>query len=334
MKKIIKISIIMPIYNVEKYLERGISSILNQTFKEFELILINDGSTDDSLIICNNFKSLDSRIKVINKKNEGVSSSRNLGINIAKGEFIMFVDPDDTLEEDALEYLYNLTNTYNSGVSCYKMNTYINGISKTNININEEIKIYKDNEIVESFSCNGVFLYSVCNKLYRKNLLRDIRFNEDIRYAEDALFNFYVLSESKLVVMSNQVKYNYYINESSTVNKFNEKRVDILKAQCEIYNLLKSKYNNYTESITRDYIRSSIHIMADMAKTGKVDKEILLKLRHIINNNSYMLSDKSLLNKKEKMIFNILKVMPINVFFLYKTKFYIKKLIRGRVRKK
>ena len=192
MKKLIKISIIMPIYNVERYLERGINSILNQTFKEFELILINDGSTDNSSVICNNFKNIDSRIKVINKKNEGVSSSRNLGINIARGEFIMFVDPDDTLEEDALGYLYNLTNTYNSDVSCYRMQTYKNGISKTNININEEIKIYKNSKIIENFSKNGIFLYSVCNKLYKKNLLKDIRFNEDIRYAEDALFNFYI----------------------------------------------------------------------------------------------------------------------------------------------
>ncbi len=331
MKKLIKISIIMPIYNVERYLERGINSILNQTFKEFELILINDGSTDNSSVICNNFKNIDSRIKVINKKNEGVSSSRNLGINIARGEFIMFVDPDDTLEEDALGYLYNLTNTYNSDVSCYRMQTYKNGISKTNININEEIKIYKNSKIIENFSKNGIFLYSVCNKLYKKNLLKDIRFNEDIRYAEDALFNFYILSESKVVVMSNQAKYNYYINESSTVNKFNEKRIDILKAQCEIYNLLKRKYNNYTENITRDYIKSSINIIIDMAIIGKIDREILFKLKYIINNNLYMLSDKSLLNKKEKLIFNILKIMPINVFFLYKIKFNIKNLIKGRV---
>ena len=149
-----EVSVIIPVYNSEKFLLETVQAVINQSYTDWELILVDDGSTDNSSVICNNFKNIDSRIKVINKKNEGVSSSRNLGINIARGEFIMFVDPDDTLEEDALGYLYNLTNTYNSDVSCYRMQTYKNGISKTNININEEIKIYKNSSMIKCLIYN------------------------------------------------------------------------------------------------------------------------------------------------------------------------------------
>ena len=101
------VSIVVPVYNAEKYLPKCIDSILNQTFKNFELILVNDGSKDNSLIICEDYKVSDRRIKVINKKNEGVSIARNIGINSAKGKYIMFIDSDDWIESNMVEKMYD-----------------------------------------------------------------------------------------------------------------------------------------------------------------------------------------------------------------------------------
>lgn len=322
----VKISIIMPIYNVEKYLERGIRSILNQTFKEFELVLINDGSTDNSSIICDKYKNIDRRVKVIHRSNNGVSSSRNIGIDIAVGEFIMFVDPDDTLEIDAVEYLYNLIKLYNSDVACYRMKIYKNGNLTTKIDVTEKVELYYNENIIEKQLKDELFLYSSCNKLYNSNLLKNNKFNEDIKYAEDALFNLSIFTNCNLVVISNLCKYNYFINESSTVNNFNEKRLDILKAQYEMFNILKSKYDNYTDYIVRDFVSSSISIIIDMAILGERNIEIISKLKNIIKDNEEMLKSKKLVNYKQKIIFQLLKIMPFIILSLYKIRFSLKNI--------
>ena len=111
-----RLSIIVPIYNVEKYLSRCIESILNQTFKDFELILVNDGSTDNCKEICEKYKRMDSRIIVANKKNGGLSSARNLGIDISKGDYIGFVDSDDFIDVHMYEILLNTINAYDSDI--------------------------------------------------------------------------------------------------------------------------------------------------------------------------------------------------------------------------
>lgn len=120
-----KISIIVPIYNVEKYIEKCIQSILNQTFSDFELILVNDGSTDSCGEICDKYKKLDDRIIVIHKVNGGLSSARNAGIDIARGEYIGFIDSDDYIHEKMYEILYNNAITYNSDIVICKKEMFM-----------------------------------------------------------------------------------------------------------------------------------------------------------------------------------------------------------------
>lgn len=326
-----KISVIMPVYNVEKYLERGIKSILNQTFNDFELILIDDGSTDNSSIICDMYCKQDKRVNVIHKLNEGVSSARNLGIKCANGEFIMFIDPDDTLDNDAIEYLYKLIIEYEADVSCYKMKTYKNDILQTYINKNEKIKVYCGNEIIEKYTENGVFLYSSCNKLYRKELFIKNKFNENIRYAEDALFNLSVFTECRKVVMSNLQKYNYFINSGSTVTKINKNRIDVLRAQAAMFDILKNKYNKYTENITRDFINSSISIVVDIAQQQNLDKSLLLNLKQTIIENYYLIEKTNKVRFKQLFIFNIVKLNPNIILFLYRLRFKVERLRRGKL---
>lgn len=325
-----KVSIIVPIYNVEKYLKRCINSILNQTLKEFELILVNDGSTDKSKEICDEYK--DERIKVIHKINEGVSSARNKGIDIAKGDYICFIDPDDYIDKDAIEYLYNLNIKNGADIACYRMKTYKNEVLQSKLNIKENIEIYIKENIIKEYAINGKFLYSTCNKLYDSKLFNNIRFSENIRYAEDALINYYLLSKSSKLVMSNLQKYNYCINESGVVSNINEKRLDILKAQKIIFYFLNKRYKKYTNYIAKQYIRSSILIVQDIAIEGTVlsKKSLLNKLRCIVKQDKDILSNIENLTLSDKIYFSILKRSPILLGILYRFKFLISNFLRNK----
>ena len=322
-----KVSIILPIYNVEKYLSRCIESILNQTFTDLELILINDGSTDRCGEICDLYNKKDTRVNVIHKENGGVSSARNVGIDVAKGEFIGFIDPDDYIDEDAIEYLYKLAKENKADISCYKMKTYKNGVLVSNLNKAEEIKIYVGEEIIKEYVQNGTFLYSTCNKLYSKKLLQNeySRFPTNIRYAEDALFNYYMLAKSCKLVFSNQQKYNYYINSGSVVSNITEKRLDILKAQKEMFYFLKNRYGKYTNYIVRQYIRSSIMIVQDIAIKNNIfeKRSILNNLKAIVIRDKDILTDIRDISLKDKIYFSMLRVSPKLLCILYRIKFLI-----------
>ena len=169
-----KISIIVPVYNVEKYLEKCVKSILNQTFTDFELILVDDGTPDSSGVICDQFAEKDERIKVIHKKNGGLSDARNTGIEVAKGEYIGFVDSDDYIAEDMYELLYtNIVNEEADLSICGIYDVYENKEAQKRIrqymilNKFEAIKVILEAKIV---SVHAV------NKLYKKELFTHVRY--------------------------------------------------------------------------------------------------------------------------------------------------------------
>ena len=146
MKNDIKISVIVPIYKVEKYLRRCIDSIINQTFKNIEIILVNDGSPDNCPKICEEYKNKDNRIIIINQENQGLSVARNSGIRIARGQYLVFIDSDDYIEEDMIEYLYEGIVKYDVDISCCGyVAVYDNGI-KEKITVPSEDTIYKKEE--------------------------------------------------------------------------------------------------------------------------------------------------------------------------------------------
>ena len=160
------VSVIVPVYNVERYLNRCLNSIISQTFKDIEIICVNDGSTDTSLKILKEYQKIDNRIIVINKENEGVSKSRNKGIEVAKGEYIVFVDSDDWINLDMVEYMYNKAkNTDTDIVMCTYMREYINNSKEKVFNLPDEI-IFEDeakryllykSDIIDNDSINHFF---------------------------------------------------------------------------------------------------------------------------------------------------------------------------------
>lgn len=200
------ISIIVPVFNNERKIERCIKSILSQTFPRWELILVNDGSTDKSGEICDNFAALDRRIKVYHTPNGGVSKARNLGLNVSRGEWVTFCDSDDELLPGALDSYYKIINDdidlIRAGFLRIKDNTFVEISTTKSIDSDKEI-------IIEKCNNSGYEAY-IWNSCFRNTLVKSIRFNESITWCEDHLFTFLSISKSRSVAFISEIVYKYY----------------------------------------------------------------------------------------------------------------------------
>lgn len=203
-----KVSIVVPVYKAEKFLERCISSIAHQTYTNLEIILVDDGSPDNCPQICDEWAKKDVRIRVIHKPNEGVSIARNVGIENATGEYVMFVDSDDELLPQAVELCYP-DDTCDLVIFDYEMRE---GIRKSIIRAFEEktASVMSMNDVISIACCDG--LNSAWARLYRRELLRDhgLRFPTDMIMAEDAAFVFSVILEAKSIRYIPCVGYRYH----------------------------------------------------------------------------------------------------------------------------
>ena len=235
-----KISIIVPIYNAEKWLEKCIKSIIDQTYKNIEILLINDGSKDKSLEICEEFAKKDNRIVVINKKNEGVSISRNIGIEKSTGKYIKFVDSDDWLEKDTCEELIDLINKEKTDLAICGLNIYQNGKLLRTPHLDKKIVEIKKG--LEEFKYINKVFASPCNKLYKKEKIKEM-FKTDLDIGEDVLFNLQYLRNIEKISITEKCLYNVCLDNSESLNrKFREDKLDVnfdlLDKQIEFSNYL------------------------------------------------------------------------------------------------
>ena len=213
-----KVSIIVPVYNVEKYIHRCVDSILSQTFTDWECILVDDGSPDGSGVICDEYAAKDARILVIHKDNGGVSSARNVGIKRATGEWITFVDSDDYLDEDSLCSMVELTKHYDSDLFCFGIR-----ITTTDKPMQREQQYETSYTIDSSSLIEKILLYNTncgpCSKLFKNKRLQNFCFDESVKIGEDLLFNLQYLSDlHRPIVCSDLCVYNYYTNPSSAMH--------------------------------------------------------------------------------------------------------------------
>lgn len=233
-KKKILLSIIVPVYNVEEYLKNCIKSIVIQEYKNLEIIIIDDGSTDSSAKICDSFKKYEF-ISVIHKKNGGVSSARNCGVANSRGEYVAFVDSDDTLCLNCYNILINqLKKNPNIDILVFGFNNIkLNGKSHS-VYGTEKIIEYSAYESMKNFFDNDFvknLMYAPWNKIYKKEILENVRFDENLRIGEDFLFVFECLSKSNSVLIYDKCLYNYYErNNSAMTSKFSEKNFDYVKS--------------------------------------------------------------------------------------------------------
>lgn len=229
------VSVIVPVYNVAQFLEECIQSILKQDFEDFELILINDGSTDNSGEICNKYTSIDERVKVFHKENGGVSSARNLGIEKAKGKWITFIDSDDTIQEN---YFKGLISNLDSDWVLLKIEREISFIKEMDMGN----KSYSLNEFVNSYFLYPHFPES-CAKFFKLDIIKsnDLFFNTVLKFGEDSLFNLRYIKFCKIISTSNKSGYNYK-NAKDGLSKL---KYD-LKNDYNLYNLIDQELDlNY-----------------------------------------------------------------------------------------
>ena len=243
-----KISVIVPIYNTEKFLKKCIESILNQTLQEIEIILINDGSTDNSHNICLEYAGkYPKKIKYINNKNIGCSATRNLGIELAEGECIAFVDSDDYIEKTMYEELWNEKEENNSDIVVCGM-TYVNLLEKTeNISI-PQIKIKND------YFKHQNRIANVYNKIFKKDLIlrNEITFPVNTHYAEDLVFCFKsYLAANKISIVSKSF-YNYILYGGNSVYNL-DKRLGVFISFEEMFRYLKMKNLFSNKNIIRNF---------------------------------------------------------------------------------
>ena len=256
----IKVSVIVPVYNTEKYLRRCLDSLVNQTLKEIEIIIINDCSTDNSKNILDEYEKKYQNIKVFhNKTNKGIGYNRNLGIKKASGEFIGFIDSDDWVEKNMFEKMYNKAKRDNLDlVIC----NYFRKLMKEDelIDIESDFNIkYFDNTSLEKSP--NLLLYintAPWNKLYKKELIENVKFPEDLKY-EDAVFVMESLAEAKNIGMVED-KLNYYLVRSkSETTVMNEKVFDILTITKIIENnFKKTKYYDDIKDFVEAYIITNL----------------------------------------------------------------------------
>lgn len=209
-----KISVIIPCYNVAKYLERCVESVISQTYRELEIILVDDGSTDMTGELCDKFSEIDSRIKVLHKENGGLSDARNAGIDVAKGDFYSFVDGDDYLEADAYEMMISeMKNADISLVSAGIIVEDIEGNEHLNIS-NEYVLLNKEEALLNLLSPNRTIGQSSCNKLFRKQLFQGLRYKKGI-INEDMELLPKILDKCNFVVLLNKPIYHYIRRKGS-----------------------------------------------------------------------------------------------------------------------
>jgi len=285
-----QISIVVPVYNAEKTIGRCIESLLNQTYKEIEIILINDGSNDNSGEICDFYAKKDNRIHVIHKKNEGVSKARNTGIKSVKSDYIMFVDSDDYIKTNMCEILYHsIDNTNYEVVICgFIRNFVFNNIITKSVLILPEVSSINT---IEQFKMNWSNLYSKSlfnapwGKLYKMDYIekKNICFDENLDCGEDLLFNLDVFSQIHKVSIVNEPLYIYECTEKeSLTTKFNAEKEYNDK---HLYNITLSYLKKMNilrlceHSVARIYMRScfitfeqTLFVENELTVKGKKEK--------------------------------------------------------------
>ena len=236
------ISVIVPVYNAGKYFDNCVKSILNQTYKNLEIILVDDGSTDESGKHCDEFAAEDNRVKVIHKENGGAASARNVGLDAATGDYIGFVDADDYIDSDMYEIMLGEIIEFNADAArCGTVRELENGETEEWGTGNFNIRVVDGKQVLKDVAEGmGIIAVSPCNKLFSADCVKNVRFDTRFKFAEDVLFNFEAAKNIDKMVYHDVDRYHYMDNSSSMTNKeisennFDEQRVmDVVFTLCD-----------------------------------------------------------------------------------------------------
>lgn len=309
-----RISIVVPVYNVEHYLPKCIESIINQTYQNLEIILVDDGSTDRSGFICDQYAALDSRIKVVHKENGGLSDARNAGIDIAAGDFLGFVDSDDWIDEDMYELLYQLIIKYGADIAMCRLreisNTEILDQSTDDLIVCDGVDALKYMVTKEN---NYRFNHGITNKLIKRELLGDLRFPVGM-YIEDIYFTPQLLYASKKCVYKDAAKYNYLTERPNSImnSKVTAKLIfDELNGYQELERFLTTKGIYGFEVAVREAFLSRLLYFHYQVKISTLNnKEQLLASLEELCTRNFNKPIKALMSLKSRAKLGLFELSP------------------------
>lgn len=302
------ISVIVPVYNVEKYLKKCVNSITSQTYKNLEILLVDDGSTDSSGQICNEFEKNDARIKVIHKKNGGLSDARNAGLDRAKGQYYAFIDSDDYIQDNTIEIMLNAVKKNKSEISVCNMIRFLEAGETVQFYCptNHEV-LYQGNQRYKTLNQP-----SVCNKLFEAKLFEGIRFPKG-KYYEDTFVYHEVLYRANSIVLTGTDSYWYLSREDSIVGQpqYTERYFDFIEAVYKRADfLLKHDVQPYAKEACLSLYAAIANAESNIEENTKTIEKFLIARKQYILAYNELMKTKNQIGIKQKLRLMLLKYFP------------------------
>lgn len=316
-----KVSVIVPIYKVEKYIHRCIESILNQTYTNLEVILVNDGSPDNCGDIIDNYEKKDTRVKIIHKQNGGLSDARNAGMKIASGDFVVFVDSDDWIENNMIESMVQAMKHYEADIvqsAFYYAYEDKRLIDNRYYSTKDEPVILDNKSLMYELVINEKVKNFAWGKLYKTNLIKNIPFKKGVLF-EDVFWAHRVMHSVNTYVIMHDPLYNYFQRDDGIVAKYSPKNMDILIGLKERHQFLEKFYPNLKEESFKLILKTSlIHYNLLLFNRKKIQNNRYRKdLQKYINDN-YINFKKAAENDKALLVhLKLFRVSPyLNILYL------------------
>jgi len=319
-----KVSVIVPVYNVEKFLETCVNSIIDQTYSEIEILLIDDGSTDSSGEICDKYQNTDSRIRVIHQDNQGLAEVRNVGIKEARGEYFLFVDSDDWIEPNTIERNLQIVNEYNADIVCFRFTKeYEHSGSVRNEGVPRgTVKIFDKKGALENLFYPKYVDTITCNKFVRKEMFQGIVYPKG-KLHEDLFTTYKFVANASKVVCIDEELYHYYQNPDSIGHRsFSKDTYDIAIAVDESCKYIIDIIGGCTDKLLVGSWFRKLFIINSMINSRVYDHEYIMSLRREMKVSPILKSED--LGKSRKIQMALLYVN----FGLYKTVYLLLKKLR------
>ncbi len=306
------ISVIVPVYNVKPYLEKCVNSLLKQSYSNYEILLVDDGSTDDAGILCDKFAETSKKVTVIHKKNGGLSDARNVGIGHAKGMYVVFVDGDDFVSEHYLKTLINIVKENDAEIGiCDIAHYYVDKNNKSAFKESAETRVFNSDEAIECMLYQKDFLVTACAKIFPRKFFDDILFPVGMLFEDSAIMY-------KLFNKATRVAYNYsqiyaYVHrdDSITTKRFTQRDLDILKICHQMSEDLKCKGKNVNKAMISYYSSACLRVLLNAPDEIEFDEAKEKCKRYLRKNGKIVLLDKNARNKNKYAITLFLVCSPL-----------------------
>lgn len=311
------VSVIVPVYNAEKYINICIQSIVSQTYQNIEIIIIDDGSEDNTAVICKNLAEHNRHIRYHRQDNSGVSAARNIGYSMSKGQYIIFIDADDELHASMIEKLLYDIKKNNADISVCDIKKVESSIEKIENKQATSIELYSQDDALDLYMRKNYFEIGVWNKLFKRSLIENIRFSEGRKMNEDKFFVFEALMKADRVTYRREPLYYYYVRPNSATKRgFDDRWMDNRYFAREIYSTILREKNGLEIAARTQYILTLYYLVLVMIRSSaKID--YLTEYESIVDEIRKISLKKLSINVKTKIGIILLRKCEAIFYFLH-----------------